>query len=383
MRKTFPVRHRGKNVLMFADSSSDADILYATRFQAGDPFIFVRTAAGRRHLVMSDLEIDRARQQSTAHTVHSLTRFTELAVEKYGRRAGAPEILATILRSFRIRSVAVPERFPLGVADRLRKLGIRVTALSAPFYPERIIKTPGEIREIKKACRATEKGMAAAIRALEKSRIRNGYLIYQGRRLTAEALRAIINTTVLALGYLPGGTIVAPGKQGCDPHDVGSGAIRADQPVILDVFPRSEASGYFADMTRTVVRGHASEAVKRMFRAVHDGHKLGLSRVHHGARGQEVHAAIEELFTERGFATGKIKGRMQGFFHSTGHGLGLEIHEPPRIGRNAVTLHKGMVVTVEPGLYYYPHGGVRIEDTVLVTWEGSENLTRFPKFLEI
>ncbi|MFQ5512488.1 MAG: M24 family metallopeptidase [Candidatus Krumholzibacteriia bacterium] len=383
MTRRVRARHRGKNVLMYAASENDADILYATRFHAPDPFIFVRTAAGRRHLVMSDLELGRARTQSTAHAVHSLSFFASLAVKKYGRRAGAAGVIAAVLRHLRIRGVSVPQRFPLGVADRLRTLGIRVTALPEPFYPERAIKTDVEIREIRKACRATEKGMRAAVDVLARSAIRNGYLIHKSRRLTADRLRSVINTTVLALGYLPSNTIVAPGRQGCDPHDVGSGPIRAGEPVIIDLFPRSEASGYFADMTRTVVRGRASETIQKMYRAVHAGHRLGLSMIRHGANGRAVHEAIEALFGDRGYSTGVEKGRMQGFFHSTGHGLGLEIHEPPRIGRVSAALRKGMVVTVEPGLYYYPHGGVRIEDTVLVTKTGVEKLTRFPRFLEI
>jgi Xaa-Pro aminopeptidase len=265
----------------------------------------------------------------------------------------------------------------------MRKLKMRVTPLPDPFFPERIYKRPDEIAEIKKAFRATEKGMRAAVDALKASRIKKGYLMYKGKRLTAETLRGIIDTTCLSHGYVPTGTIVAPGKQGCDPHDRGSGLIRANEPIILDVFPRSEESGYFADMTRTVVRGKASDMVKRMYGAVLDGHNLGLQTIKHGVKARKVHGDIVKLYKKRGFVTGEKDGRMQGFIHSTGHGLGLDIHEPPRIAINNITLEKGMVVTVEPGLYYYPHGGVRIEDTVLVTKSGIENLTRFPKYLEI
>ncbi len=383
MNKMFRVRHRGKNILIYADSETNADILYATKLPVPDPFIFVRTAAGKRHLVMSDLEIDRARAHSTAHKVHSLTSYTELAKRRFKKTPDVAEILVTILKDLGIRSVAVPTGFPLGIADKMRKLKVSLTPLPDPFFPERIYKRPDEIAEIKKAFRATEKGMRAAVDALKASKIKNGYVIYKGKRLTAEALRSIIDTTCLVQGYVPTGTIVAPGKQGCDPHDRGSGLIRANDPIILDCLPRSEKSGYFADMTRTVVRGKASEMIKRMYRAVYDGHNLGLRTIKHGVKARKVHGGIVKLFKERGFVTGEKDGRMQGFIHSTGHALGLEIHEPPRIAINNITLEKGMVVTVEPGLYYYPQGGVRIEDTVLVTKTGIENLTRFPKFLEI
>jgi len=292
------------------------------------------------------------------------------------------DAIRELLRELKIRSVVVPAGFPLGLADDLRRLGVRVKPVE-PMYPERLYKTAGEIREIEKVMRATERAMRAAIDLIAASRIRGGYLVHGGRRLTAERVRATINTTLLERGCLPKDTIVAPGLQGCDPHDRGSGPIRAHQPVIIDIFPRSESSGYFADMTRTVVRGRASERVKRMFAAVRDAQRLALSLIRHGTNGALVHRAIHDLFERRGFETGRTGGRMQGFFHGTGHGLGLEIHEPPRIGGANAILEKGMVVTVEPGLYYVPDGGVRIEDTVRVTQTGIRNLTRFPKFLEV
>ncbi len=383
MNSAFKIRHKNKNVLMYACSETDANMLYATNFSCPDPFIFVRTAEGKRHLVMSDLEIDRAKKQSSAHKVHSLAAYMDLAKKKFKKTPGIPEILATVLRDFGIRSVVVPENFPLGIAEGLRKLKINVSALPDPFFPERIYKKPAEVAEIKKAMRVTEKGIKAAFDALKASKIKKGYLYYKGHRLTAEILRNIINTTILTLGHIPSGTIVAPGKQGCDPHDQGSGVIRANEPIIIDVFPRAESTGYFADITRTVVRGKASDEVKKMYKTVYDGQKLGLSLVKHGAKARSVHRAIQKLFEGNGYHTGEKDGRMQGFFHSTGHALGLEIHEPPRIAINNITLEKGMVVTVEPGLYYYPVGGVRIEDTILVTRSGIENLTRIPKFLEI
>ncbi len=384
MNSAFKVRHTNKNLLMYAGSETDANILYATNFFCPDPFIFIRTADGKRHMVMSDLEIDRAKKQSSAHRVHSLTAYTELAKKKFKKTApGVPEILAAILRDFRIRSVTVPESFPLGIAEGIRKYNIKVSPLPEPFFPERIYKKPVEVANVRKAMRATERGIQDAIDALRTSRIQGGYLYYKKKKLTVETLRNIINTTILAAGYVPSNTIVAPGKQGCDPHDRGSGVIRANEPIIIDVFPRSESTGYFADITRTVVRGKASDEVKDMYRTVYDGQKLALDMIKHGVKARKVHKAIQKLFDSRGYHTGEKDGRQQGFFHSTGHALGLEIHEPPRIALNNITLEKGMVLTVEPGLYYYPVGGVRIEDTILVTRTGIENLTRFPKFLEI
>lgn len=383
MRRPVRAPYREKNLLIYADSNTNADMFYATKFSAPDPFIYIRTKVGRRHIVVGDLEIDRARGQANAHRIHSLPRYVDRAKERTGRSPRVADVIAEILRELRIRSVAVPPRFPVGVADGLRRCGIRLRALHEPVFPERIYKTPAEITEIKRAMRASEKGLKAAIEVLRSSRIRRGHLYYGTKRLDSERLRGIINTTVLAAGCLPSGTIVAHGAQACDPHERGFGPIRANEPVIIDVFPRSERSGYFADMTRTVVRGRAPEVVRRMFRAVYDGQRLALRLIRHGVRARDIHTAIQELFEKRGFATGRKGGRMEGFFHGTGHGLGLEIHEPPRIGYNSNKLETGMVVTVEPGLYYHPYGGVRIEDTVVVGKTGVTNLTRFPKFLEI
>jgi Xaa-Pro aminopeptidase len=374
---------RGKNLLLYAASDNDADILYATRFFAPDPFIFIRSTRGRRILVMSDLEIDRARHQSTAHQVLSLSRLAGLARKRIRRAPHAADIIVEALRELRIRSVVVPERFPAGVADRLRRSRVGVKVAPAPFFPERAIKSDQEVREIRRVMRITERGMAAGVELLEKSRVRNGYLMWKGRRLTAEMIRKAINESIFSEGCIPANTIVAPGRHGCDPHDVGSGPVRAGQPVIIDIFPRAEKSGYFGDITRTFVKGKAPDQIQRMFRAVLDAQRMALRTIRHGVNGRDIHESIQGLFGTRGFETRRFDGRMQGFFHGTGHGLGLDIHESPRVALAGDVLRRGMVVTVEPGLYYWPAGGVRIEDTVLVTRDGIRNLTRFPKYLEV
>jgi Xaa-Pro aminopeptidase len=212
---------------------------------------------------------------------------------------------------------------------------------------------------------------------------RDGWLKCHGRRFTAEDLRAAVNTRILAEGCLPSHTICAPGDQAVDPHEEGHGPIRAHTPVVMDIFPRSERTGYYGDLTRTVVRGRASEALKAVYALVHEGVRLGHRRVRPGASGVEIHQEIQALFESRGYRTGLVGGRMQGFFHGTGHGLGLQIHEPPSISVRGTVLRRGHVVTVEPGLYYLGLGGVRIEDIAHVTVTGSVNMTRVPKVLEV
>ncbi|HEU4929570.1 MAG TPA: Xaa-Pro peptidase family protein [Candidatus Krumholzibacteria bacterium] len=374
---------RPQTILLYAASDSDADMLYATRFFAPDPFLFIRSSGGKRVLVMSDLEIDRARSQSNAHRVLSFSRYAAAAEKRVGRAPHPADTIIEVLRDLRIRGVTVPSSFPSGLLERLRARRVSVRVADGALFPERALKSPAEVKAIASAMRATEAGMQAALDMLKRARVRNGWVVLDGRRLTAEEIRRAVDAAVLAAGCLPSHTIVAPGRHGCDPHDEGSGPIRAGHPVIVDIFPRAQKTGYFGDITRTFVKGRPSKMVRAMYDAVYDGQRLALRSIRPGVRAREIHEAIHALFAARGFKSGKIDGRMQGFFHGTGHGLGLEIHEPPRVAANDAVLEAGMVVTVEPGLYYWPHGGVRIEDTVLVKRGGIQNLTRFPKQFEV
>ena len=375
-------RARGRNVLLYAASESDADILYATRFFAPDPFLFVQKGR-RRILVMSDLELDRAKRQASVQRVLSWSRV-QRRIEAAGRRARPADVIAAVLVELGLRAVEVPPSFPIALAGELRRRRVRLRVGPDPFWPERAVKTPAEVRAIQAALRAAEAGLRAGIAALQGCRIgRDGYLRRDGRRFAAEDLRAAVNMRIMAEGCVPAHTICAPGDQAVDPHQEGHGPIRAHVPVVMDIFPRSERTGYYGDLTRTVVRGRASDRLREVYALVERGVRLGHSRVAPGADGAAIHSEIQALFERHGYKTGLRNGRMQGFFHGTGHGLGLQIHEPPSISIRPSILRAGHVVTVEPGLYYLGLGGVRIEDVALITPSGSRNLTRVPKRLEI
>lgn len=377
-------RTGSRNVLLYAASELDADILYPTGFFAPDPFLFVQK--GRtRILVMSDLERDRARNQASVHRVLSWTQVAaRLERARPKPKATTAEVIAQVLRDLGLRKVEVPRSFSLALAMELDALGIRLEVGPDPFWSERAVKSPREVKAIEAALRAAEAGLEAGIAALRACRIgKDGYLRRDGRRFTAEDLRSAVNTRIMAEGCVPSHTICAPGDQAVDPHEEGRGPIRAHSPVVMDIFPRAEKTGYFGDLTRTVVRGRASARLHEVYAIVHAGVRLGHSRVRDGADGQKIHEEIQALFERQGYKTGMRGGRMQGFFHGTGHGLGLEIHEAPSIGKRPSILRAGHVVTVEPGLYYLGLGGVRIEDVALVTKTGSRNLTRVPKVLEI
>jgi Xaa-Pro aminopeptidase len=231
--------------------------------------------------------------------------------------------------------------------------------------------------------RRTETALAEAIQAIREAEVREGVLYGDETPLTSETIKGLLARRLLELGCLARHSIVACGADACDPHHEGAGPLRANETIILDVFPQSLTTRYYADITRTVVKGTASDRVKTMYDAVLRGQERALGLIQDGADGTAIHAEVERLFREAGFETGEVDGRMQGFFHGTGHGLGLEIHESPRIARRGVGLRAGNVVTVEPGLYYPVWGAVRIEDVVVVREGGSENLTQFPKVLEV
>ncbi len=262
---------------------------------------------------------------------------------------------------------------------------MKVKLKKGAVFPEREIKGAEEVKRISAAIMMAEVGMAEGIQALKSAKVGKGnQLIYRGAVLTAEKLRSIIDVAVIQAGGIANHTIVACGKQGCDPHERGYGPLKANQPIILDVFPKSQKTGYYGDISRTVVKGRASEGLRQMFDTVVRGQELGIKKIRAGVKALDVHKTVQQFFADAGYKTGRVGGRMQGFFHGTGHGLGLEVHEAPRIGNHSEDVLKaGHVVTVEPGLYYPELGGIRMEDDVLVTTKESRNLTKFEKTLEI
>ena len=371
-------------ILICSASESDANMLWATRFFAPDPFIFIQKR-GKRFLVMNDLEIDRAKQQAS---VDKVLAYSDYQRRWQGRGTQFPtvaQILSDVLTDLKIKVVEVPATFPVGLADQLRGLGIHVQPKPDPFWAEREFKTKEEVRFISDSLRAAEIGIAAGIAAVRNTKIRkDGFLYFDGTQLTSEILKSIINTAIMSRGYVPSHTIAASGDQCVDPHNQGSGPIRAHSSIIMDIFPRSQSTGYFGDITRTIVRGQASERLKHAYQCVEKGQEIGFHRIRDGANAYDIHYEIVNFFDRAGFPTGSINGRMQGFFHGTGHGLGLDIHEAPAFGqRSKNILRKGNVVTVEPGLYYEGMGGVRLEDVVIVTKTGCKNLVKIPKILEV
>src|SRR6266566_9268666 len=299
MRKTKKKTTR----LIVAASETDPNILYATKFWAPDPFIFLERN-GKRTLVLSDLEIDRGRKQAKADEFISLN---QLEREMQGKSKTAPpyeKVLAHFLRKRGIRSIIVPANFPLGYAQELDANKIHVRATNGLFWPEREAKSESEVEMIGHALRITEKGLKRAVEVLKASKPGPGKrLRWNGKTLTSEMLRAEIDSTILRAGGIPTGTIVAGGDQACDPHERGHGPLHADSLIILDVFPRDAKTGYFGDMTRTVLRGRASEAQRKLWETVKAGQGLALKKIKAGVDGMTIHKAIQQFFISCGFPT--------------------------------------------------------------------------------
>ncbi len=368
-------------LLIIAASERDADLYYATHFLAPDPFPFFQIGE-ERVIMMSDLELGRAKIQAEVETILPLRKYEERAKTRLER----PSLLDAVDEALKERGVQhllVPGSFPVEYADKLRVRGYGVQVKEGIFFEERLVKSGTELGWIAETLHLTEEVMEIAIQVIREAEIRDGVLYRGGEGLTSEGLKRLIHHALLDRDCFAERTIVACGEHGSDPHHEGTGPLRAHQPIVIDIFPRSSRTRYFADITRTVVKGHASPKVRQMHEAVLQAQERAFALIRDGADGTEIHQEVTAVLDRLGFSTGEANGRMQGFFHGTGHGLGLEIHEPPRIGKRGAVLRTGNVVTVEPGLYYPGEGGVRIEDVVVVTETGCRNLTQFHKVLEI
>lgn len=357
-------------------------MLYATHFRAPDAFVFVEGKGGKA-LLLNDLEVDRGRREAKVDEVVSYSELEKEIQDGKKRKPSFARVVSVFLKKRGAKSALVPGDFPSDLLRQLKKEKIKLRPAKGEFFPAREIKTAREVKMIEAALRVTEAGMARGMEILKDSTIRkDGKLQWARRVLTAELLRMEMEVAVVrAGGEARGDTIVACGDQACDPHERGHGALLANQLIVLDIFPRDARSGYFGDMTRTVVRGHASDAQRKLWEVCLEGQTRALKAMKPGASGREIHEAIKAFFAESGFPTEIKDGRWQGFFHGTGHGLGLEIHEHPRFA--ATDFKPGQVITVEPGIYIPGIGGVRHEDVAVVTAKGNLVLSDFPKELEI
>lgn len=370
--------------MMVGESYHNANMYYATRFLAPDNFTYL-CADGNEYIIVSQMEFERAKKESSISKVISLEDYgyKERLMATRNADTAYNDTIAAMLSDLKIKKILVPKDFPLYMADTLRLRGFEVSIGQDKFEKMREVKTSGEIEKIKYAQAVNEKGMAKAIEIIRRSSIKGDSLVYNGETLTSEYLQRAIEMEFIRNGCDANDTIVASGPRSADPHYAGEGAIKPDQLIVIDIFPYSKKERYFADMTRTVVKGTPTQKMQEMYDVVLEAQKIALSAIKAGVTGKSVNDLVCDCFEKYGYGTTRTKSKT-GFIHSTGHGVGIEIHEKPSIGESGVEpLVPGNVVTVEPGLYEPGTGGVRIEDMVVVREKGNENLTKFPKFLKV
>ena len=379
-------------LLFFADGYRFPDVYHTTKFLSPDPIIALEDVE-ELVIVASSLEEGRIRKQSRATKVLNMNDFgaNDLAAKGLIGADFNSVIIKRFLDDRGVRRVAVAPYFPVAEADKLRELGLEIV-IAKDLRERRRVKRPDEIEALEAAQRATEEAWSAGVDALRRATVRpDKTLELEGTMFTAERLRAIVERVLLDRGYASDGAICAPGPQAADPHQIGTGPLRAGEPIVMDIFPQHKTSRYWADMTRTVSKGEPAPEIKKMYEVVLRAQDAGIKALRAGVTGREVHELVEDIIWSAGYDTLRPGQKRdptdptpRGFIHSTGHGVGLDIHEAPAIGRSGVKpLLAGDVVTIEPGVYDPKIGGVRLEDMLVITPDGARDLTQAPRELVV
>ena len=352
-----------KGADFFVMQSGNANFFYATKFRSSSMMFYIAGIDGTELLILPEMELRRSLRESKVKEIASyeMLGYEEKIKELKNPKMAIAEILVQILKEGRAKKVVIPNDFPSFFAFVLQK-NFEVEVIDNPFTKLRAVKNSWEIAEIRENCQKIIQVFPKIIK-----------IVQNNKKLLCEEVRNILENELWIRGLISEDTICSTGKLSADPHEVGSGEI--EDHLLIDVFPRNR-KGYYADFTRTVILNQNPE-LKEMLSAVIDAQKVAFRMLKEGVNGKDVHSAVKDELKSHGFETRKDEG----FIHSTGHGIGLEIHEEPRIGDIDVELRSGMVVTVEPGLYYKNVGGVRVEDVVLIKKDGCEILTPFERFL--
>jgi Xaa-Pro aminopeptidase len=366
------IRKSGADAYVIYASSRDTDMKYLTHFTTSDPFVFFKKPGEPGVIIVSQMETGRASREATA-TVMTRTQ------------AGLPEIMKTEKDPYRAtakmiaaqvgKKILVPPNFPIALANAMSEY-CTVVVDGGTIQSMRAKKSKIELILMNNVQKVTEKAMERAISLIRSSSVKKGILYIDKKPLTSEQVKFSMHSLLLEYGCSAVDTIVSCGEDTAIPHMSGSGPLKSDEPIVIDLFPVDEKSGYYADMTRTVVKGEPSKDIREMYDALREAKKLGISRVKAGVSGADIHQAVVDFFNERGYETDT-----RGFIHNLGHGVGLQVHELPTIGPAGKALESGNVITIEPGLYYPGIGGVRLEDIGAVTARGFNNFTTFSEEL--
>jgi Xaa-Pro aminopeptidase len=373
--------------LIYADSFRSADMRHAVPLGVPDPFLYAEEN-GNRHVFASSMEATRLRELGLFEVhVHEELGFDELMESGVDYRELGAQLALRAVASLGLERATVPDDFPVWLADRLRADGVELDVDQELFDDRRRAKTEAQLAGMKRAQRAAEAAMDACRELLRRAEARGDELLLDGEQLTVERVKADMNVVFAAHDTTADEYIVAPGAQGAVGHDMGSGPIRPGAPLVVDIFPRDNASAVYTDMTRTFLVGDVPDEVREWHRLCKEALDAAVTEIRVGVDARAVFDVTCDIFEAAGEPTQRTKQPGEtladGFFHGLGHGVGLEVHEEPGMGRLASKkLVAGDVVTVEPGLYRAGYGGVRLEDIVLVTENGAEVLTNYPYDLE-
>jgi Xaa-Pro aminopeptidase len=366
---------------MYADTIRSPELRHELPLTIPDPVLYLERN-GSRHVVSSALELPRLRELDGIE-VHPLEEFgfDELVQQGLDRDRILLQVASRAIRELGVERASVPAAFPLELADHLRASGIEVAPASDLFKQRRRAKNEHELAGVRRAQKAAEAGMEAARTLLRAARD-------DGRTITSENVKREIDEKFIAHGCAADEFIVSHGPQSAIGHHMGEGVIGRDEPIVIDLWPRDRESGCFADMTRTFVIGEPSEELRKWHGLVKEALDRALAETRAGVSGRALFDGTCEIFERAGYPTQRTKepGKPleDGFFHGLGHGVGLEVHEEPGLSLTSrEDLIAGDVITLEPGLYRSGFGGCRLEDLVLVTADGNENLTEFPYDLEV
>jgi Xaa-Pro aminopeptidase len=373
-------------VLIHGDTHRSAALRHELPLGIVDPFPYFEVD-GRRVAVLASMEAGRVREAAPGVDVIDPYELglDELIAQGLRWDQLDSELCARAAARLELRRVVVPGALAVAVADRLRADGVEVVPDDLEFTRRRRSKNASEVEGVRRAQGAANAAMAAAAELLRAAEPHDSVLQLDGAPLTSEAVRGRIREVCAEHGApTDEDIIVAAGAAGASGHEAGTGPLPAGIPIVVDIWPRDERSGCFADMTRTFVAGGEPAADVAEW---HGLARTALERVYEqlapGVTGRDLFGVACDVFEQAGQPTQRTKREgevlVDGFFHSLGHGVGLEVHEEPALGRTgADPLVPGDVVAVEPGCYRSGYGGVRLEDLVLVTEDGFERLTDFP-----
>jgi Xaa-Pro aminopeptidase len=371
------------DVLIHGDTMRSPEMRHEVPVPIPDAFLYVEKD-GRRVVVLHSLEIPRVREDAPELEILPWEQLglDELFAQGLIGWEVELELCVRACRELGIERVVVPPSFPLGHADHLRANGIEVAVERELFNDRRRAKNETEIAGIRRAQRACEAALDASRELLRRAQPNGAGLEVDGEPLTCERIKRVIEDVFADHDVEGSDMIVAHGPQTAVGHNMGSGQIAPNEPIVFDLFPRDKATGCYSDMTRTYVVGEPSDEVKEWHALVKRALETSTAGLMPGVNGRTLFEQVCEQFQEAGYKTqlNKDPGEVleDGFFHSLGHGVGLEVHELPSLGRSGQELVPGDVVTIEPGLYRSGYGGLRLEDIVLVTDDGYEVLTDYP-----